>query len=72
MAELTGYAISELLGQNMRLVKSGQQDDAFYQQLWTTILSGRVWHGELVNKRKDNTFYYEEMTITPVRNDQGK
>ncbi len=39
--------------------------------MWETITSGTVWHGELVNKRKDGTFYTEEMTITPVRSQSG-
>ncbi len=70
---LTGYALKEVLGKNPRdLVKSGVQTAAFYQDLWTTILAGRVWHGELVNRRKDGSLYTEETTITPVHNDAGE
>jgi nitrogen fixation negative regulator NifL len=68
---LTGYAPAEIIGQNTRLLKSGQQNPFFYQQLWQTILSGRVWQGRLVNRRKDGTFYTEEQTITPVRDEHG-
>ncbi|WP_460171412.1 PAS domain S-box protein [Thermus sp. FJN-A] len=64
---LTGYAPEEALGQNPRILKSGLHDQAFYQNLWDTILSGRVWEGEIVNRRKDGTLYPERMTITPVR-----
>jgi PAS domain S-box-containing protein len=65
-AALTGYSAEEVMGQNPRLLKSGRQDTAFYKNLWDTITAGRVWHGEIVNRRKDGTLYPEEMTITPV------
>jgi PAS domain S-box-containing protein len=70
--ELTGYELSEVIGKNLRVLKSGQHDEAFYQNLWRTVLSGQVWHGEIVNKRKDGSLYTEEMTIAPVRNAAGK
>jgi len=41
-------------------------------ELWQTILSGRVWHGELVNRRKDGSLYTEEMTITPLHDEGGE
>jgi diguanylate cyclase (GGDEF)-like protein/PAS domain S-box-containing protein len=66
-SQLTGYASEEVLGKNPRLLKSGEQDSAFYANLWATITSGKTWHGEIVNRRKDETVYTEEMTITPVR-----
>ena len=64
---LTGYSRTEVLGQNPRLLNSGRQPIEFYQAMWKTILSGEPWRGQLVNRRKDGTFYTEEMTITPVR-----
>jgi PAS domain S-box-containing protein/putative nucleotidyltransferase with HDIG domain len=71
--KLTGYTFSEALGKNPRaLVKSDVHDQAFYKDLWDTVLSGQVWRGEIVNRRKDGSIYTEEETITPVRNDQGK
>ncbi|HXR05681.1 MAG TPA: PAS domain S-box protein, partial [Candidatus Acidoferrum sp.] len=70
-AALTGYPAEEVLGKNPRLLKSGKQDEAFYRNLWQTISSGQVWSGELTNRRKDGSFYTEEMTITPVRSAQG-
>jgi PAS domain S-box-containing protein len=63
---LTGYAPEEALGQNPRILKSGKHPQEFYQQMWETILSGKVWEGEIVNRRKDGTLYTEHMTITPV------
>ncbi len=68
---LTGYAAAEAIGQNPRVLNSGKQDAAFFQQLWETILAGHVWRGELVNKRKDGALYTEEMTITPVTEADG-
>jgi PAS domain S-box-containing protein len=69
--ELTGYTAAEVLGQSARLLKSGKQGGAFYKQMWDTILAGRVWHGKVVNKRKDGSLYTEEMTITPLAGAQG-
>ena len=68
---LTGYAAEEAIGQNPRILKSGKHDKAFYKNLWGTILAGRVWHGEIVNRRKDGTCYTEEMTITPVQDPES-
>lgn len=69
---MTGYSRAEVLGQNPRILKSGAQSRAFYGELWRTILSGRVWRGELVNKRKDGSLYTEEETITPLCDPDGK
>jgi len=49
-----------------RVLKSGWHDAAFYQAMWQTILDGRFWRDEIVNRRKDGSYYTEEMTITPV------
>ncbi len=68
---LTGYTADEVLGKNPRVLRSGQHDKAFYQDLWQTVQSGRVWHGDMINRRKDGSLYNEEMTITPVRNSAG-
>ncbi len=65
---LTGYTQEEAVGNYISdIVKSGEQSKKFYETLWKTILDGQVWHGEIVNRRKDGTHYHEEMTITPVR-----
>ena len=70
---LTGYTLLEVMGKNPReLVKSGQHDQAVYRQLWDTILSGKVWSGELINRRKDGSYYNEEQIITPLLDAQGK
>jgi diguanylate cyclase (GGDEF)-like protein/PAS domain S-box-containing protein len=65
--ELTGFAEAEVLGKTpSELVKSGLQDDGFYQNLWQTILSGQPWRGEIVNRRKNGELYDEQLSITPV------
>lgn len=69
---LTGYTLDETVGHTSRILKSGNQAPQFYQELWETILAGRVWRGELVNKRKDGSLYHEEQTISPVRDSEGK
>jgi len=63
---MTGYSKEEAVGKNPHLLKSGNQPESYYANLWSTISSGKVWRGELVNQRKDGTTYTEEMTITPV------
>jgi two-component system, cell cycle sensor histidine kinase and response regulator CckA len=68
---ITGYSHEEVLGQNPRILRSGQQDDSFYSALWATILDRRVWSGRLVNRRKDGTLYEEEATISPVVDEDG-
>ncbi len=69
---LTGYTLEETIGKNPRdLVNSGKQDKSFYKNLWSTILAGEVWHGELINRRKDGSLYTEEETITPLKNVDG-
>ncbi len=70
-SHLTGYTAQEVLGRNLRILKSGKQDEQLYKQLWDTILSGQVWRGEIVNLRKDGGLYTEEQTITPVRDERG-
>ncbi|MCB9008323.1 MAG: response regulator [Ardenticatenaceae bacterium] len=72
-SSLTGYSIDESIGKTPgQLINSGVQNVSFYSKLWTTILSGKVWHGELINRRKDGTLYSEEMTITPLKDKAGK
>lgn len=69
--ELTGYPAEEVIGKSTRLLKSGKQSDDFYRRMWQSISAGKVWHGEIVNRRKDGKLYTEDMTITPVRDHSG-
>ncbi|MDW8321623.1 MAG: PAS domain S-box protein, partial [Armatimonadota bacterium] len=69
---MTGYTCEEAIGQNPRVLKSGKHDRAFYENMWQTILSGQIWKGEVVNRRKDGSLYTEEMTIAPVWGNGGE
>ena len=69
---MTGYTTKEVIGKNPRILKSGKQEEPFYKELWDTILAGKTWRGELSNKRKDGSFYSEEMAITPVITETGE
>jgi PAS domain S-box-containing protein len=70
--QTTGYRREEVIGQNPRILNSGKQDQAVYQDLWDTISSGRTWHGRMVNKRKDASTFTEAATVSPVRDASGK
>jgi len=69
---MTGYSKEEVLGKDPRLLKSEEQPESYYAELWSTISSGKIWHSELVNRRKDGTTYTEEMTITPIAQNVGQ
>jgi PAS domain S-box-containing protein len=70
---LTLYSAEEAIGQNPRaLLRSGVHDRAFYEDLWNTILAGNVWRGEITNRRKDGSRYFEDMAITPVKDAGGE
>ncbi|MFZ4775926.1 MAG: PAS domain S-box protein [Terrimicrobiaceae bacterium] len=71
-AKTTGYTLAEAVGQNPRVLKSGEQDAGFYRNLWETITSGKTWRGEVHNRRKDGTLYWESATISPVQGDKGE
>ena len=70
--KFTGYTLDEVVGRKNNLLKSGRHDQAFYESMWNTILSGEVWRGEVVNRRKDGTLYDEDQTITPVMDERGE
>ncbi|NCA82318.1 MAG: PAS domain-containing sensor histidine kinase, partial [Opitutae bacterium] len=63
---VTGYSREEAIGQNPRILQSGQQDAAFYQTMWETLASGKTWQGRMVNKRKDGALYTEDAVLSPV------
>jgi PAS domain S-box-containing protein len=70
--QLTGYSRQEVLGQNPRMLKSGETTDADYRKLWQLISSGRVWSGEFHNRKKNGELFWEHATIAPVRNAEGE
>ena len=70
--EITGYKLEEVLGQNPRVLKSGSQPKEFYANLWATIASGREWHGEFCNRKKNGELYWESASISPIRDASGE
>lgn len=68
----TGYSFVEVEGKKLNVIKSGQQDISFYDDLWQTIRSGETWHGEIINRRKNGSLYTEDMCITPVMSETGE
>lgn len=72
VTKMTGYSREELLGNTPRILKSAKQGPDFYKELWDSIKAGKVWHGSLINRRKDGSEYWEEMTITPVFGDNNQ
>jgi PAS domain S-box-containing protein len=71
LIEKTGYSLEELLGQNPRILNSGQNPDKLYQEMWKALLSGNEWIGELLNKTKNGDLYWEKNTIFPIVNKEG-
>ena len=71
LTQVVGYSREELIGENPRIFKSGHMANNVYEELWSTILSGRNWHGELKNKRKDGSLILEDVIISPIKNDKG-
>lgn len=69
---LTGYAAAEVVGKSTSDFWSDHQPQSFYENMWSTVLSGQKWHGELISRRKDGSEYDEERIITPVRDAQGR
>ncbi len=69
--DISGYGVHELLGENHRIVKSDEHDAALFENLWRTISEGRVWHGEIKNRRKDGTAYWVNATIVPLLGQDG-
>jgi len=69
---MTGYRAVEAIGQNPRILRSGQHNQQFYQTLWETILRGETWRGRFINRRKDGSLYKEEAVISPVRDEAGQ
>ncbi len=63
---VTGYSPVEVLGKNPNLFSSEQQGEEFYAQMWNTLLAGKIYRNNLINKRKDGTLYHAEITITPL------
>lgn len=70
--KLTGYTADEVIGQNPRILQSGEHSKAFYRELYDTILSGKDWQGEMLNKKKNGELFWEMGLISPVFNKKGE
>ncbi len=69
--EITGYTVAEVIGKNPRILSSGEKTKEEYAELWNTILSGKVWYGELHNKKKSGEYYWQYASISPVFDEKG-
>ncbi|MBP9119632.1 MAG: PAS domain S-box protein [Ignavibacterium sp.] len=70
-SEITGYSLEEAKGNNPKILKSGKHKSEFYTGLWKTILSGKTWHGEFQNKKKNGELYWENALIAPLIDSDG-
>lgn len=69
---LTGYTLDEIGGMNPRLLKSGNHDLSFYNEMWESIQEKGQWQGELWDRRKDGSLYYKYLSISVIRGNDGK
>ena len=69
---LTGYSREEAIGKNPRILKSGEMEMPAYEQMWQILLSGGKWRGEFHNKKKNGDLYWEQATITSIKDERGK
>lgn len=70
--KLTGYKEKEAIGQTPRIVKSGLRDKDYYNNLWKTILSGKTFRNQVINRKKNGEFFHADHTITPLKNKNGQ
>ena len=68
----TGYKVDEVIGKTPAILSSGDKDREWYESLWATIMEGKAWSGNHINRRKDGSEYNEFMTISPIRDDDGR
>ncbi|MCF7821155.1 MAG: PAS domain-containing protein, partial [Mariprofundaceae bacterium] len=69
---ICGYSSEEAIGQNVSILQSGKMPAAVYEELWKTILAGETWKGEMCNKRKDGSLYWDMVSISPIKSPQGE
>lgn len=70
--EVSKYDLSELIGQNHRILKSGDQGENLFIELWKTISNCKVWRGEIKNRAKDGSYYWVDTSIAPIMDEDGK
>ena len=69
---ITGFELKDIEGKTPRILKSGVLPEKTYRELWDTILSGKTWRGEFLNKKKSGKSYWENAAISPIKNDKGE
>jgi len=69
--KITGYSTEDAVGKTPRILNSGNQDATFYECMWQIIIRGEIWHGKVIDKRKDGSFFPAMLTIAPIVDDQG-
>ncbi len=70
--KVTGYTLEEAIGNNPRVLKSGNLPESFYKNLWDTILSDKTWRGDFINKKKTGEEYWESASISPIKNNEAE
>jgi len=70
-SEVSGYSFEEVVGQNPRILKSGNHSNELYKEMWNTILSGKNWQGEMNNRKKSGELFWEWVVISPIVNKAG-
>jgi len=70
--QMKGYTHEEVIGQNPNYFKSGIYDEKFYKSMWETILDGKIWQGEILNKKKNGQLFWELALISPILNEKGE
>ena len=70
--QISGYSLDELLGENHRLIGSGEHPPAFFADLWQTISAGHVWHGEICNRNRSGALYWVSASIVPLQGEDGQ
>lgn len=70
--KITGYLSGDVVGKTLNIIKSGRHDDTFYQTLWKTITAGNSFRDVFINRKRNGGIYYEEKTITPLKDKNGE
>ncbi len=72
LCKITGYSAEELTGQNPRILKSGHTPEVQFKNMWNAITAGQSWSGELYNKKKNGDLFWENVTVSPIKNKENK
>lgn len=69
--DISKYRQEELIGKSHNLINSGHHPPQFFKQMWQTIANGEIWYGEIKNRAKDNSYYWVDSSIVPIKNNMG-